>query len=133
MNMQEINAKVLSNGMTRLEWFKKLDIGQNPVPCEGHFRKILDVPFGSDSDRQKYDVYMPMEPGVYPTIFRIHGGGWFTGHRSDKNMARYAKFAEHGYVVISIGYRQRGCVPRPCGGRVERHPAGTGARVGIRN
>lgn len=60
MNMQEINARVLSNGMTRLDWFKKLDIGQNPVPCEGNFRTILDVPFGTDSDRQKYDVYMPM-------------------------------------------------------------------------
>lgn len=105
MNMQEINARVLSNGMTRLDWFKKLDIGQNPVPCEGNFRTILDVPFGTDSDRQKYDVYMPMEPGVYPTIIRVHGGGWFTGHRSDKNMKRYAQFVEHGYVVISIGYR----------------------------
>ena len=105
MNMNERNAQVLSNGMTRNELFKSLDIGQNPIPCEGNFRKILDVPFGTESDRQKYDVYMPMEPGVYPTIFRIHGGGWFTGHRSDKNMIRYAKFAEHGYVVISIGYR----------------------------
>ena len=105
MNMQEINSRVLSNGMTRLEWFKKLDIGQNPVPCEGNFRRILDVPFGTESDRQKYDVYMPVEPGVYPTIFRVHGGGWFTGHRSDRNMKRYAKFAEHGYVVISVGYR----------------------------
>ena len=105
MNMQEINARVLSNGMTRLDWFKKLDIGQNPVIHEGNFRSILDVPFGTESDRQKYDVYMPVEPGVYPTIFRVHGGGWFTGHRSDKNMKRYLQFVEHGYVVISIGYR----------------------------
>lgn len=105
MDMNEINARVLSNGMTRLEMFRHLDIGQNPVPCEGNFRRILDVPFGSESDRQKYDVYMPMEPGKYPTILRVHGGGWFTGHRSDKNMARYAQFVEHGYVVVSIGYR----------------------------
>jgi len=105
MNMNEINARVLSNGMTRLDWWTKLNIGQDPVPCEVNARKILDVPFGTDSDRQKYDVYMPNEPGVYPTIFRVHGGGWFTGHRSDKNMIRYAKLAEHGYVVVSIGYR----------------------------
>ena len=61
MNMQEINARVLSNGMTRLDWWTKLNIGQDPVPCQVNARKILDVPFGTDSDRQKYDVYMPNE------------------------------------------------------------------------
>lgn len=105
MNMQEINDKVLSNGFVRRDWFEKMKVVQDPVPCEGNFRKILDVPYGNESDRQKYDVYMPMEPGVYPVIFRAHGGGWFTGHRSDKNMPRYANVVEHGYVVISVGYR----------------------------
>ena len=105
MNMQEMNARVLSNGMTRLDWWTRLNIGQDPVPCPVNARKILDVPYGTDSERQCYDVYMPETPGVYPTIFRVHGGGWFTGHRRDKNMIRYAKLAEHGYVVVSIGYR----------------------------
>lgn len=105
MDMNEINARVLSNGMTREAWFAKMKIVQEPVPCEGNFRRILNVPFGNESDRQKYDVYMPMEPGVYPVIFRAHGGGWFTGDRSDKNMPRYANVVEHGYVVISVGYR----------------------------
>ena len=43
MNMQEINARVLSNGMTRLDWWTKLNIGQDPVPCEVNARKILDT------------------------------------------------------------------------------------------
>ena len=105
MNMQKINDRVLSNGKTRLDWWKELNIGQDPVPCAVNARKILDVPYGTDSQRQCYDVYMPQDPGVYPVIFRVHGGGWFTGHRSDKNMIRYAKLAEHGYVVVSVGYR----------------------------
>ena len=105
MNMQQINGRVLSNGKVRLDWWTELNVAQDPVPCQVKARKILDVPYGTDSDRQCYDVYMPETPGVYPTIFRVHGGGWFTGHRSDKNMIRYAKLAEHGYVVISVGYR----------------------------
>ena len=115
MNMQEINARVLSNGMTRLDWWTKLNIGQDPVPCEVNARKILDVPFGTDSDRQKYDVYMPNEPGVYPTIFRVHGGGWFTGDRSDHGLSLCLPYIAHGFTVITIGYRlaDEGVYPDP--------------------
>ena len=105
MNMDKYDSMVLSNGMTRKQWLASMAYKQDPVACEGNFRSIVDVSYGTESDRQKYDVYMPAEPGVYPLIFRVHGGGWFTGHRADKKMIHYARFAEHGYVVISIGYR----------------------------
>ncbi len=105
MNIAELNKVRLQNGLTRLEHIEKLGGSQGPTSCEGNFRKVLDIPYGNASQRQRYDVYMPIEPGVYPVIFRVHGGGWFGGDRSDKNMGRYAVFAEHGYVVVSIGYR----------------------------
>ena len=105
MDMQKLNEKVLSNGLTRLEHFKKLDFGQAAVEYEGDYRKIPDVPFGVESERQKYDVYLPKEHGRYPLLLRVHGGGWFMGHRADKNNARVIPFVEKGYVVISIGYR----------------------------
>ena len=105
MDMQKRNEMIMSNGMTRLEWFKKLDIGQNARPFEGDFRKIADVAYGTESDRQMYDVYMPTEPGVYPVIFRVHGGGWYTGHRCDVGMKGAAEHTKRGYVVVSVGYR----------------------------
>lgn len=103
-DMQALNSKVLSNGMTRLDYIKSLDFGQHAVEYEGNFRKIQGVPFGP-AERQKYDVYMPEKPGKYPLIVRVHGGGWFMGDRADKNNARVIPFTEHGYVVISVGYR----------------------------
>lgn len=104
MDMKKLNSRVLSCGMTRLDYIKSMDSGQHRIEHEGSFRKILNVPFG-DAERQKYDVYMPAERGCYPLIVRVHGGGWFMGDRSDKNCARVLPFTEHGYVVVSVGYR----------------------------
>lgn len=107
MNMEQINAKVLSNGMTRAQYYDSLnrEFEQNPRVYNGYFNKITDIPYDTQSERQKYDVYMPKYPGKYPAIIRIHGGGWFMGDRSDFNMGTALPFLPHGFTVISIGYR----------------------------
>ena len=103
-DMKTLNARVLSNGMTRMEYFISQNSGQAAVEYEGDFRHIPNVSFGP-SERQQYDVYMPTARGKYPLIVRVHGGGWFMGHRNDKNLARVLPFVDHGYVVITVGYR----------------------------
>ena len=107
MDMRTLNEKVLSNGMTRREYYASLnrDFTQDPRVYHGAFVKETDIPYDTDSDRQKYDVYMPMNPGSYPTIIWVHGGGWFMGDRSDFAMGYLIPFIAHGYTVVSIGYR----------------------------
>ena len=103
-DMQTLNRRILSNGMTRLDYIKSQNSGQNAVSYEGNFRLVKDVAYAA-AERQKYDVYMPPKRGKYPLIYRVHGGGWFMGDRSDKNLARVLPFIDHGYVVVSVGYR----------------------------
>ena len=107
MDVQKLNEKVLSNGMTRKEYYDSLnrDFTQDPRVYHGAFVKLTDIAYDTASDRQKYDVYMPMNPGKYPTIIWVHGGGWFMGDRSDFAMGYLIPFIAHGYTVVSIGYR----------------------------
>ncbi len=106
-SMEACNARRLSNGMTRLEYYRSLnrDFTQEPRVYYGAFEKRVDIAYAAASARQKYDVYMPLNPGRYPTIVWIHGGGWFMGDRSDFAMGYLLPFIAHGYTVVSIGYR----------------------------
>ncbi len=107
MDMKELNARVLSNGMTRSEYYDSLnrDFTQDPLDYNGYFIKKLNIPYGDQSDRQKYDVYMPMGRGKHPAVIWVHGGGWFMGDRSDFAMGLALPYVAHGYTVVSIGYR----------------------------
>lgn len=50
------------------------------------------------------DVYLPQEPGPFPTILMVHGGAWFAGSKADvSSHARHA--ANLGYAVVAINYR----------------------------
>lgn len=107
MDMTVCNRRVLSNGMTRADYYAGLnrDYTQDPRVYNGAFEKRLDIPYGTESARQKYDVYMPLNPGRYPAIVWIHGGGWFMGDRSDFALGYLLPFIAHGFTVVSIGYR----------------------------
>ena len=107
MTIQEVNAKTLSNGMNRKDYFDSVAdwCSQGPIDYNGYFVKKLNIPYDTASDRQKYDVYMPMKPGLYPTVLLVHGGGWFTGDRSDFGLSLVLPYIAHGFTVITIGYR----------------------------
>jgi len=107
MTIQEVNAKTLSNGMNRKDYFDSVVdwYSQGAMEFNGHFIKKLDIPYDTVSDRQKYDVYMPIKPGLYPTVILVHGGGWFTGDRSDFGLSLCLPYIAHGFTVVTIGYR----------------------------
>ena len=107
MTIQEVNAKILSNGMTRKAYFDSVVdwYSQGGMDYNGYFVKKLNIPYDTVSDRQKYDVYMPMRPGLYPTLILVHGGGWFTGDRSDFGLSLVLPYIAHGFTVITVGYR----------------------------
>ena len=117
MTIEQVNAKILSNGMTRKAYFDSVVdwYSQGGMEYNGYFEKKLNIPYDTLSDRQKYDVYMPMKPGLYPTVLLVHGGGWFTGDRSDFGLSGVLPYIAHGFNVVTIGYRlaDEGVYPDP--------------------
>ncbi len=108
MNMETMNTHVLSNGMTRGEYIAYLNAKEPQNACE--YAKIgtrewLDIPYGHDSQRQKLDIYLPAGSGLFPTIVHVHGGGWFKGDKRDFGLQNYVHLLQHGYALVSVGYR----------------------------
>ena len=63
--------------------------------------KCTNVKYGSDK-KQYYKVYK--QNSNKPTIFFIHGGGWWQGSPSlYSGVGKY--FFKHGYTVVLVGYR----------------------------
>lgn len=76
-----------------------------------------DIPFGEtvnfkgEKETLLLDIYSPNEVGLKnrPVIFWMHGGGFRYGNdKSQKYIVEMAKrFAQRGYVCISVNYRVR--------------------------
>ena len=77
-----------------------------PAPPAGYVVKY-DVHYGEISERQKLDIVYPKEPGnPRPAVILIHSGGWYTGGKGgESTFKQMCRFAEEGYVALSIGYR----------------------------
>lgn len=100
--------KKLSNGLTweaqvqKMRAFYDQPAVSYPALRNRHW---LDIPYGSDSARQKFNVYLPEGHGPFPAIISVHGGGWYTGDRSDRWLASSFPFLENGFAIVSVGYR----------------------------
>lgn len=71
---------------------------------------IRDVAFGPH-ERQSYDVYLPR--GVtrpLPVVVFLHPGAW---SRRDKRAVRVMFALDHGFAIVSIGYRLAQHAPFP--------------------
>lgn len=80
--------------------------GRSPQSVNTHFsvqKNVIYTPAGW-SQPQTADVYIPSEPGVYPGVVVVHGGGWDGRDRSDMESIS-EKLAQHGYVVANMDYR----------------------------
>ena len=58
------------------------------------------------------DVLVPDRPGPHPVLVYLHGGGWVAGSpRTHRKLA--LRFAEAGYLVVSVDYRLAPEAPFP--------------------
>lgn len=72
-------------------------------------RKFLDVPYGTQSKNQCFDLYLPDEgEGPFPLLIHIHGGGFAFGDKRDDHMDAYLTGIKRGYAVASLEYRLSG-------------------------
>jgi acetyl esterase/lipase len=67
---------------------------------------INDVVYGKGGDDDlKLDLALPVKKdGAAPCILVIHGGAWRAGNKSG-HAPQIKRFAELGYVSVSVGYR----------------------------
>lgn len=82
-------------------WYEHLEIPQRFF-YYNEFRK--DQTFSYDEDCLNLNIYTPKEPGCYPVLIFIHGGGFDSGANYDSAIDG-AAFAKRGIVCVSIHYR----------------------------
>jgi acetyl esterase/lipase len=78
-------------------------------------RIIRDLPYATQSDAQKLDIYMPAKKGdSRPVIMWMHPGGFYEGDKDGSSSMPLARvnmiklvllMLERGYAVVSINYR----------------------------
>ena len=78
---------------------KSLSVEQDVVYSEAG-----DYPLKLDIARPR-DIKNPI-----PAVVHIHGGGWQGGR---KNLRHAVRYAEQGFVGVSIDYRLSGAAPFP--------------------
>ena len=68
--------------------------------------KLYDIPYASQSEAQKLDIYYPNEgKGPFPTIVYFHGGGFFMRDKLDDQCQAFLYLTRHGFAVASCNYR----------------------------
>ncbi|MBQ9537709.1 MAG: alpha/beta hydrolase [Treponema sp.] len=64
-----------------------------------------NIPYGSDANWQKLDIYRPKEAkGKIPVIVNVHGGAWVYG---DKELYQFycMDLARRGFALVNFTYR----------------------------
>lgn len=80
------------------------DLG-NAVSWEGG-KTYLNVAYGTESDNQYLDLYVPEGDELFPLLIIVHGGGFVSNDaRSKQARFMYEYFRDQGYVCASINYR----------------------------
>ena len=74
----------------------------NPVPKVGTLHEAL--PIYSDRRDATVDVIVPTGTRPFPVLLYIHGGAWVAGSPATHRRLTY-RFAEAGYLVVSVDYR----------------------------
>lgn len=79
------------------------------LPPDG-FVFVANIPYGVASKAQRLDIlYPPHAARPLPAIVHIHGGGWYAGGKGgETTLAMLSRFAEAGFVALSIDYRLSG-------------------------
>jgi acetyl esterase len=69
-----------------------------------HVGLFTDIPYGTDSKKQRVDVYIPFGEPPYPVLVFVHGGSFhFVDKKTYKRLC--SVFASNGFLVISADYR----------------------------
>lgn len=68
-------------------------------------RSLHDIAYG-EADEQRLDLYLPSGRGPHPVVVYIHGGGWWSGSKSNTSRAEIEQFRARGVAFAAIDYRK---------------------------
>lgn len=84
-------------------------LGSNSVDTSAIKTQYTDIPYGTVSDTQTLNIYLPNEgEGPFPVIVAIHGGGFMMGSATGGDVAAMLEGVNRGYAVVSVNYRLSG-------------------------
>jgi acetyl esterase/lipase len=81
----------------------KPDAPAKPAP-KGVTPTVADYAYGTDSERQKFDLYLAKSDSPTPLLLMIHGGGWKGGDKSSY-ATQVTPYLNAGISVAAINYR----------------------------
>ncbi len=86
---------------------------QQGGPNGGTFASVAptytDLAYGTTSQTQKLDLYIPEGDGPFPVVVMVHGGGFFMGDKADgTGLSGVDQLLAAEYAVASINYRLSG-------------------------
>jgi acetyl esterase/lipase len=78
-----------------------------PICSVENKKGYFDLPYGSESEAQKLDIWLPEnEEGPFPVIISIHGGGFVALDKRNEDLINpMLEGLDKGYAVVSINYR----------------------------
>lgn len=65
---------------------------------------VADFAYGTESERQKFDLYLAKSDTPTPLLLMIHGGGWRNGDKSSY-ATQVKPYLDAGISVAAINYR----------------------------
>lgn len=85
-------------------------LGNSSVDTSSITNKYTGIAYGTQSETQTLDIYLPDEEnnGPYPVIIVYHGGGFMVGSSTGGDVASMLEGVNHGYAVVSVNYRLSG-------------------------
>lgn len=83
-------------------------VSEESVDTSSITNKYLDVEYGTTSNSQKMDIYLPEnidESQQVPVIIYVHGGAFKMGDKSAGCLKSVLEGVKKGYAVVSVNYR----------------------------
>lgn len=66
---------------------------------------VADYAYGTDSERQKFDLWLAKSDEPTPLVLLIHGGGWVNGDKSGYRDSTIRPYLDAGISVAALNYR----------------------------
>lgn len=66
---------------------------------------VADYEYGTDSERQKFDLWLAKSDRPTPLVLLIHGGGWMNGDKTGYGTGAIQPYLDEGISVAAINYR----------------------------
>jgi acetyl esterase/lipase len=66
---------------------------------------VADFAYGTDTERQKFDLWQAPSSTPTPLLLMIHGGGWVGGDKSAYKASDIRPYLQRGISVAAINYR----------------------------